>query len=123
MSDNPMDDLPSFNRVSIRAVLVTDGQDPKAALAAAGIFDPIAIPVVLGEGSSLSGGILGDAVTPNLTAVLEPDREDEWASSSPSSNRTSAAPPPEQRENTVGTVPPEALGRRPFAPVGGRLGG
>jgi hypothetical protein len=123
MTDNPMDSVPSFNRVSIRAVLVTDGEDPGPALAEAGIFDPIAVPVVLGDDATLSGGILGDAVTPNLTAVLEPDQagdwqEDDWESSSePPPNRTSAGSELRQPEKPTVTTLPEAFGHRPFAPV------
>jgi hypothetical protein len=120
MSDNPMDSLPSFNRLSIRAVLVTDGQDPRAALADAGIFNPVAIPVVLGEDFQ-SGDLLGNAITPNLTGVLEPDQEDDWGFSPPlPANRTSAAPTPQQPEKSAVTTLPEAFGRRAFAPVAGR---
>lgn len=79
MSDNPLDRLPAYDRVSIRAVLVHDGEDPAAALAEAGIFDPIAIPVMLGDGADLSGTLLGDGITPNLMAVLETVRNDSSA--------------------------------------------
>ena len=47
--DNPLDRIPAFNRVSIRAVLVNEGEDPGPALAEAGIVNPIAIPMVLGD--------------------------------------------------------------------------
>jgi hypothetical protein len=118
-----MDSLPSFNRLSIRAVLVTDGQDPQAALAEAGIFNSVAIPVVLGEDSPLSGGLLGNAITPNLTAVLEPDPEDDWGFSSPlPPSKKSPAPTPQQPEKTAATRLPEAFGQRPFAPVARRSG-
>ncbi len=79
MSNNPLDRLPAYDRVSIRAVLVQDGEDPSAALAEAGIFDPIAIPVMLGDGADLSGTLLGDGITPNLMAVLEIVRNDSSA--------------------------------------------
>jgi hypothetical protein len=71
MSRNPLGHLPAFNQVSIRAVLVSEGEDAGPALSEAGIVNPIAIPVVRGETLDLSGGILGDGLTPNLTAVLE----------------------------------------------------
>jgi hypothetical protein len=45
MSDTPPDRIPNFDRVSIRAVVVEDGEDPSQALAAAGIVDPIALPI------------------------------------------------------------------------------
>ena len=47
--DNALDRIPAFSRVSIRAVLVNEGEDPGPALAEARIVNPIAIPVVLGE--------------------------------------------------------------------------
>nr|WP_294555662.1 hypothetical protein [uncultured Rhodopila sp.] len=56
------------NRVSVRALLAGDGEDVTQALAQAGIFDPVAIPVQLDP----QGGFLGDGITPNLTGVLEP---------------------------------------------------
>jgi hypothetical protein len=73
MSDNPLDRIPSFDRVSIRAVVVSDGEDPSHALAEAGIFDPISLPVVFGENQP--DFRFGDGITPNLTAVLESDQE------------------------------------------------
>jgi len=66
--------LQKANRLSLRCVLVTGGADPGPALAAAGIFDPVAIPVVFGDGPGLSGGILGDGRTPNLVGTLEFDQ-------------------------------------------------
>ncbi len=61
MSDNPVDRIHPHDRISIRAVLVHDGEDPGPALAAAGIFNPIAIRVVLGENLPMAGG-LGDGL-------------------------------------------------------------
>jgi hypothetical protein len=116
MSDNPLDKLPVHNRVSIRAVLVHEGEDPSAALAEAGFANPIAIPVVLGEHADLSGGILGNGITPNLTAVLETE-QDESFDSSPD---TPAARPTKADARTSGpvtTVLPAAFGMQPLAPV------
>ena len=73
MSDNPLDRIASFDRVSIRAVVVSDDEDPSQALSEAGIFDPISLPVVFGEDQPDFS--FGDGITPNLTAVLEPDQE------------------------------------------------
>ena len=73
MADNPMLNGKAFDRISIRSVLARDGEDVTQALMQAGIFDPIAVPVVLGEAADPAGGILGDGITPNLTGVLEPD--------------------------------------------------
>lgn len=72
MSDSPLDNLPAFNRVSIPAVLVHEGEDPAAALAEAGILDPVAVSVLLDDDElDTSVGILGDGITPNIEAVLE----------------------------------------------------
>jgi hypothetical protein len=75
MSDNPLDRIPSHDRVSVRAVLVRDGEDPGPALTAAGIADPIALPVMFGEGQPDVS--FGDGFTANLTAVLEPDQAED----------------------------------------------
>jgi hypothetical protein len=75
MSDNPLDRIPSHDRISLRAVVVRDGEDPGPALAAAGITDPIALPIVFG--GAQPDASFGDGITPNLTAVLELDRGDD----------------------------------------------
>ncbi len=62
MSDNPLDRIPGFDRVSIRAVVVMEGEDPGPALAAAGLVDPVAVPVVFGEGAPDRS--FGDGFTP-----------------------------------------------------------
>jgi hypothetical protein len=64
MSDDPLDRIPAYNRVSIRAVLVHGDEDPGPALAAACITDPIALRVVMGDDPHV-GGMLGDGITPN----------------------------------------------------------
>ena len=76
MSDNPLDRIPSFDRVSVRAVVVMEGEDPGPLLAAAGIVDPVAVPVVFGE--TAPDRSFGDGLTPNVSAVVEFDqaRED-----------------------------------------------
>jgi hypothetical protein len=61
--------IPHFDRLSIPAVLVPDGDAARAA-GSAGIHDPIVIPVTLGEDTSI---MLGDGFIPNLTATFEPD--------------------------------------------------
>jgi hypothetical protein len=67
MSDNPLDRIRDHDRISFSAVVVKDGEDPGPALAAAGIFDPVALPVTFGEPDIG----FGDGITPALTAVLE----------------------------------------------------
>jgi hypothetical protein len=121
MSDNPMDKLPAHNRVSIRAVLVHEGEDASAALAEAGFTDAIAIPVMLGDQPDLAGGILGNGITANLTAVLETEQDDDASGepldSQPASarpNRGNAAP-----SEPVTTTLPAAYGMQPLAPVRG----
>lgn len=116
--DNPLDRLPAHDRVSIRAVLVHEGEDPSAALAEAGFVETISVPVVLGEQPDLPGGILGNGITPNLTAVLETEPEDEFDFSyddPPATARRAAdvAPP----SGPVTTTLPAAYGMKPLAPV------
>ncbi len=119
MSDNPLDSIPTFDRLSLRAVLVQEGEDPTAALAQAGLIDAVVVPAVLGDLAGLSGGILGDGVTPNVTAVLEtgPGGEEafESAASQPAPARQVAddTPPP----GPVTTTLPAAFGMQPLAPV------
>lgn len=115
MRDNPLDRLPDFDRVSIAAVLVCGDEDPTAALAEAGIFDLVAIPVVIGDDAGLAGGILGDGLTPNLTGVLETvyeDIADPSFSMQPdqTASRSGAAQPGT-------TMLPAAFGRPAFAPI------
>lgn len=120
MSGNPLDRIPAFDRVSIRAVLVRDGEDPIPALAAAGIIDPIAIPVVMGDELNLSGGILGDGITPNLIAVLETEQTKSFETSSYNSPHQAASRQDTARAARRGTTTlPEAFGQRSFAPIGG----
>jgi hypothetical protein len=119
MSDDPMDNLPAFNRVSIRAVLVEDGEDPSHALAEAGFAEAVAIPVVLGEDLDLSGGILGNGITPNLIAMLETEIEDDEHGAAPGCTpgqvqATSEAPP---TSRLATTNLPAAFGVQPLAPV------
>ena len=113
-----MDKIPAHNRVSIRAVLVHEGEDPSAALAEAGFADVVAIPVVLGERPDLSSGILGDGITANLTAVLETEQE-EASDVSPGTQPGSARAAPEASSPSgpVTSMLPAAYGMRPLAPV------
>jgi hypothetical protein len=76
MNDDPLERLPAFNRISVRAVLDTGDGDVQAALAEAGIFDPVAVPVLLGDDALQAGAFLGDGMTPNLVGVLVPDTDD-----------------------------------------------
>ena len=123
MSDNPMDRLSSFDRVSVRAVLVHEGEDPTAALAAAGIIDAIVVPVVMGDDLDLSSGILGNGITPNLTAVLETEQQDDTfddgdgsqqGSTQPSAQPSTGAAP---SSGPATTMLPAAYGIQPLAPV------
>ena len=113
MSDNPMDKLPVHYRVSILAVLVGEGEDPSAALAEAGIVDSVVIPVVVGEELALSGGIVGNGITPNLTAVLETEQAD----ASDSSPGTQPASNDRPQCGPVTSTLPGTFGLRPPAPV------
>ncbi|HEX4367088.1 MAG TPA: hypothetical protein VH023_09680 [Rhodopila sp.] len=118
MSDNPLDKIPAHNLVSIRAVLVNENEDASAALAEAGFAETISIPVVLGEYPDLSGGILGNGITPNVTAVLETD-PDAAADTSPNVRPSAARPERGDvgRSGPVTTMLPPAFGMQPLAPV------
>jgi hypothetical protein len=119
MSDDPMDRVPASDRISIRAVLVRDGEDASAALAAAGIVDAVALPVFVGEGVDLSGGILGDGLTANPIAVLETEQEEASKSSSGGQPVSSARSSGDtaQRAGPITTTLPAAFGMQPLAPV------
>jgi hypothetical protein len=122
MSDNALDRIPAYNRVSIRAVLVHGDEDPGPALAAAGITDPIAIPVVMGEVLDLFGGMLGDGITPNLMAVLETEEQEDFGYSPANrSDQTDSQPDAARPASPFTTTAPLAFGMRSFAPIG-RLG-
>jgi hypothetical protein len=116
MTDDLMDRLPAYNRVSIRAVLVSEGQDPSTALAEAGFANPVALSVVVGEAVDLPGGILGDGMTPNLVALLETEQEDGFDTAQPGarSDPGRSVPVP---SNPVTTTLPPAFGSQPLAPV------
>jgi hypothetical protein len=118
MTDNPMDSLSHFDLVSIRAVLVHDGEDPSDAVSEAGIHDPIEVPVTMGEDMSLAEGGLGDGITPNLSAVLETERWDIVALSSQSRpGDTSGASDSARPAQSGTTTLPAAYGIQPLAPV------
>jgi len=79
--DHSSDDLsvsvPSLDRISIRAVVVFGDEDPSEALAQAGIFEPVEIPIVIGDASELPPGSFGDPVAGNVEGLLELDITDE----------------------------------------------
>jgi hypothetical protein len=116
MSDNPMDRISAVDRVSIRAVLVHEGEDPSAALAEAGFANAIAVPVLLGEEADLSGGILGNGITPNLTAVLETEEQEDMVATTQSGS-VGAASDAAEPQAAVTTTLPAAFGMQPLAPV------
>jgi hypothetical protein len=126
MSDNPLDRISRHDRVSLRAILVHQGEDAAAALAEAGFVDVISVPVVLGEDVNLPGGILGDANTPNLTAVLETEPDDASGSSTGTAQSTTggsrsgsarSAGDGSQPSGSAAADPPPALGMQPMSPV------
>ena len=112
-----MDQVPAFNRVSIRAVLVNEGEDAHAALAAAGLVDPVAIPVLVGDDHDLGGGILGDGITPNLTAVLETEDDGEDAAVGAEPSKSASASAETRPSIPVTDTMPAAYGMQPLAPV------
>ena len=116
MSDDPLNGIPSFDRVSIRAVLVEDGEDPGQALVEAGIFDPVAIRVSLGDDQP--DNTFGDGFTDNLTGVLEsdPDHEFDPGSGTPPAQASSASEQGPSTDPKSANLP-GAFGLRPLAPV------
>jgi hypothetical protein len=116
MSDDPLSKIPEHDRVSIRAVVVGAGEDPNAALMQAGIYDPVAVPMLMGEESDFGGGILGDGITPNLTAVLEMDG-DEGSDCSNGAQPATAQPQANATPASGTSTLPAAFGMRPLAPV------
>jgi hypothetical protein len=106
-----------IDRVSIRAILVNEGEDAGAALAQAGFADPVALPVVMGDLPDLSGGMLGNGITPNLTAVLETEQDD--TSDMSAGTKSASAQPAAQAQPSgpVTTTLPAAFGMQPLAPV------
>jgi hypothetical protein len=121
MSENPLDRIPSFDRVSIRAVIVPDGEDPTRALSEAGILDPVALRVVFGEDQPDIG--FGDGITPNLTGVLEPDLvDDEFDSGAePIADQLGAVQGNSGQHQSTTTSLPAAYGTQPLAPVRRRV--
>ena len=121
--DEPMDRVSAANRLSIRAILVSQGEDPTAALAAAGIVNAVAIPVVVGEELDLSRGILGNGRTPNLIAVLETEQDEEFGASV-GKQQKSVRPAADAAQSTgpVTVNLPAAFGIQPIAPGRTRRG-
>jgi hypothetical protein len=118
MNDSPLDKVPAHNRVSIRAVLVHEGEDASAALAEAGFADTISVPVVLGEQPDLSVGILGNGITPNVTAVLETEHEGEpGEAQGVQTDKGQAERGDIGPSGPVTTMLPPAFGMQPLAPV------
>ncbi len=127
---NPMDSLHDFDTVSLRAVVVRDGQDPGAALAEAGIFDPIAVAMEFDDDLGASGHLLGDGITPNLTAVLEMDAPEpsdagfDMPMGQPQDPSGSMSAPETGFDPGVSTITtrlPAAFGMQPLAPVRRRV--
>ena len=56
--------------LSLRAVLTNGQADVSQALDQAGLFEPVSVPVLLGDQPE-DGAILGDGITQNIQVVLE----------------------------------------------------
>ena len=115
MNDDPIDCVPSFDRVSVAAVLVREGEDATSALSDAGIIDPIVVEVMFDDGQQMPPDPFGGGITANLTAVLEMEqtdqRPDEQSSRGATGNVAIRGP-----SGTSANLPP-AFGGRPLAPV------
>jgi hypothetical protein len=115
-AENPLDRIHPADRLSIPAVLVSDGEDPGPALAEAGIYDPIALPVTFGEDEPTIS--FGDGITENLTAVLETTPVGATLRAQTHAARPAAADAG-QTGLASANLPP-AYGLRPLAPIGPR---
>ncbi len=123
MSDNPLDHISSFDMVSFRAVLVAQGEDPGQALSDAGIIDPVALPVILGDNPTLPTGILGDGLTPNIVAVLQTEQPDGVGDAEPAmGGRLGSGSQMAQPARAFTKTLPAAFGNKPLAPVRQRGG-
>lgn len=118
MNDDPLEQIPSFDRVTIAAVLASDGEDVSEALAEAGIFDAIELRISFDGDLDASGVLLGDGFTPNLTAVVEfeqPQDEPDWQSSGSDSGWLATNAVQDTASETSSL--PAAYGMKPVAPV------
>ena len=118
MTSDPPGTLPAYNRVSIRAVLVHEGEDPSAALAAAGLVNAVVVPVVLGDASGQPAAGQRGGIVPNLPAVLQFDAAGSFAApfgSQPVATSIASAsiPAPAPVTQTL----PAAFGGKPLAPI------
>jgi hypothetical protein len=115
MNDDPIDRIPSFDRVSVAAVLVREGEDATAALTEAGIIDPIVVEVMLDDGSGTDPGYFGDSVGGNVVAVLETEQADYRSAGGAAKRVTDSDPASGANAGNVNL--PRAFGSRPVAPV------
>jgi hypothetical protein len=113
MTDDPLGTLPSFDRVSIRAVLVQGDADPSAALSAAGIHDPITVPVAFGDDAAQAAATLGQGTVPHLSAVLEFEPGRRGTAAAEAVPRISASPAPEAAASMLSP----AFGTQALAPI------
>ena len=118
MSDDPLDRIPAFDRISVPAVLVQDGEDADAALNDAGIPDPVAIPVLIGEVSGPFDGSADHQIERGLTGAFEVTVDD-W----PSAPAPSVTDRFLEHDSYKELAPrrtanlPDAFGSRPIAPI------
>jgi len=107
-------------RVTVKAVMVADDEDPAPHLLAAGIVEPVSIPFAFDDDGATPAS-MGDGWTPGVTGILEFD--DEGGADSPpfdaaEENLPSTqddGEPEEPRERTANL--PGAFGMSPMAPV------
>ncbi len=120
MNDDTADRQAKADRVSIRAVLVPDGEDATKALVESGILEPVTIPFICADESFASGGMMGDGRTPNVVATLELD-QDEAADAvlgvSQPGQQTNATAASTQAAVPRATTPGSTISPRSFAPI------
>lgn len=113
--DDDASRLMEANRVSIAAVLVGPADDSVRAMLDSGILDPVTVPFVLDNGTPNGGTGLGDGITPNIMATLDPTNADTDAADHDPGEQDEPAPST-ARPATTATLA-AAYGMVPLAPV------
>jgi hypothetical protein len=95
--ENTAQRLIASDQVSVRVVVVAEGQDPTPHLLEAGIVDPVVVPFAWAD-TQASAGVMGDGSTTSVSATLEFDEADQSASRQDTGTAT-----PFQAEDSPGT--------------------
>ncbi len=120
--EDPARRLIESEQVSVRAVVVPDGEDPTPYLLKAGIVDPVAIPFTWGD-DQMAARSMGNGWTDAVpaTLVFDDDSDDEDGGFPQDAEFRQSPPerpaPPASASQPRTVQLPEAFGARPMAPV------